>query len=252
MKKNKRLKTGYKIAIGLIAALLLIVCGFFIYASDYYHGDNTAITTAIKDSGINISNRNGDLVFDPGNTDTAVIFYPGGKVEYSAYEPLMIKIAQKGILCILPKMPYNLAVFDINAADKYISGHPEILHWYIGGHSLGGSMAASYASKNTGKVEGLILLASYSAADISSSGIRVMSIYGSNDGVLNKKSYDKNKINLPANFTELVIKGGNHAGFGSYGPQKGDGKADITPEQQQRDTAEAVAGFCLPVNSYEK
>ncbi|MHC1719774.1 MAG: alpha/beta hydrolase [Clostridiaceae bacterium] len=250
MKKNGRMKTAYKIAIGSIASLLIFICGFFIYASDYYHADNTAITAAIKDSGINISNGNSALVFDPGNAGTAVIFYPGGKVEYSAYAPLMIKIAQKGILCILPKMPYNLAVFDINAADKYISGHPEILHWYIGGHSLGGSMAASYASKNTGKVEGLILLASYSAADISSSGMRVMSIYGSNDGVLNKESYEKNKINLPAYFTELVIKGGNHAGFGSYGSQKGDGKAGITSEQQQRDTAEAVAGFCIPAKGY--
>jgi dienelactone hydrolase len=190
-------------------------------------------------------------VVDPGNTDTALIFYPGGKVEYTAYEPLMIKMAQKGILCILPKMPFNLAVFDINAANKYIPGYPKIVHWYVGGHSLGGSMAASYASKNGDKVEGLILLASYSTADLSSDRMRVLSIYGSKDGVLNKKSYLDNKSNLPVDYTEILLQGGNHAGFGCYGPQHGDGKADITSEQQQTETALDVAEFCVTAKGEE-
>lgn len=250
MNSKKKMKVGKIILISFISFLLIAVCAFLIYVSNYYHADKIAIE-ASKDKGINISNINGALVFDPGNADTALIFYQGGKVEYTAYEPLMIKIAQKGILCILPKMPFNLAVFDINAANKHISQNTKIQHWYMGGHSLGGSMAASYASKNIGKVEGLILLASYSTADISSNGMRVLSIYGSKDGVLNKESYQKNKSKLPADFMEIVLPGGNHAGFGCYGPQQGDGKADITSEQQQTDTSQAIAEFCLKVKSNE-
>lgn len=250
MNSKKKIKTWKVIIISLISFLVIAICAFFIYVSNYYHADKIAIE-ASKNKDINISNINGALVFDPGNADTAFIFYPGGKVEYTAYEPLMMKIAQKGILCILPKMPFNLAVFDVNAAEKHISQNAQIQHWYIGGHSLGGSMAASYLSKNLDKVEGLILLASYSATDISSSGIRVLSIYGSKDGVLNKDSYKKNKSNLPANYKEIVLPGANHAGFGCYGQQKGDLKADITSEQQQIDTSQAIAEFCLNGNSNE-
>jgi dienelactone hydrolase len=245
MNEKKKMKTGKKFLIGFVALLLIVTSAFFIYVSDYYHADNTAIEAAVMSSNIEITSKDGALVFDPGNADTAIIFYPGGKVEYTAYEPLMIKIAQKGILCILPEMPFNLAVLDINAADDYISDYPDILHWYMSGHSLGGSMAARYASNNIDQVEGLILLASYSTSDLSISGMRVLSIYGSKDGVLNKESYQKNKDNLPENLIEMVLEGGNHAGFGCYGTQKGDGKADITSEQQQTDTAQAIVDFCL-------
>lgn len=251
MNTKNKMKTVKRIVIGIFSFMLIIICAFLIYASNYYHADETAIEAASIDGGIDISIKNGALVFDPGNADTALIFYPGGKVEYTAYEPLMIKIAQNGILCILPKMPFNLAVFDINAADTYINEYHEVLHWYIGGHSLGGSMAASYASKNNGKVEGLLLFASYSTADISSSGMRVLSVYGSKDGVLNKQSYQNYKSNLPSDFTEIVLPGGNHSGFGCYGQQQGDGKADITSEQQQTDTAQDVEGFCLTANGDE-
>ena len=247
MIRKKKMKTGKKIVIFSISFLLIIISAFLIYVSDYYHADDITIAAARLDGDIDISKKNGALVFDPGNADTALIFYPGGKVEYTAYEPLMIKIAQKGILCILPKMPFNLAVFNINAADTYISEYPEILHWYMGGHSLGGSMAASYASKNSGRLEGLILMASYSTADLSSKGLRVMSIYGSKDGVMNRKSYESNKSKLPDDLVEVVLDGGNHAGFGCYGMQKGDGTADITSEQQQKATAQVISEFCQQV-----
>ncbi len=82
-----------------------------------------------------------------------LIFYPGGKVEYTAYQPLMAACAERDILCVLVEMPFNLAVFDINAADGIQEQYPEVGHWYIGGHSLGGSMAASYLSKHTEKFD---------------------------------------------------------------------------------------------------
>jgi len=244
--KNKPIKKGIKIILGILILLVVITGAFLIYASDYYHADETAVDAASINGAVTITNYDGALIFDPENADTALVFYPGGKVEYTAYEPLMLKIAQSGILCILTEMPLNLAVFDINAADNYITtAYPDINHWYVGGHSLGGSMAASFAGKNADIVEGLVLLASYSTADLSASKLRVLSIYGSDDKVLNADSYATNASNLPKGFTELVIQGGNHAGFGCYGVQKGDGEASITPDEQQTQTAKAIASFCF-------
>lgn len=155
----------------------------------------------------------------------------------------MHRIAEQGIQCVLVKMPFNLAVLDISAADGIAAEFPEISSWYIGGHSLGGTMAASCAARHTGEFSGMILLASYSTADISGSGLKVLSMYGTRDGVLNMDSYQKNRPNLPADADEIVINGGNHAGFGSYGVQSGDGTADITAAEQMEITASAVAGF---------
>ena len=181
------------------------------------------------------------VVYAPEKAKTGFVFYPGGKVEHTAYEPLMKACADKGILCVLIEMPFNLAVLDMNAAEGIMSRYPEIENWYIGGHSLGGSMAASYLSKNVDEFEGLILLGSYSTADLSGTDLDVLSIYGSEDKVMNYEKYTNNKTNLPKDFTEVVINGGCHAGFGMYGAQDGDGIPIISNEEQIRLTAEKIS-----------
>ena len=113
----------------------------------------------------------------------------------------------------------------------------------VGGHSLGGAMAASYLSEHTEDFEGLILLCAYSTADLSDSDIDVLSVYGSEDGVLNMENYEANKVNLPEGYTEVVIEGGCHAYFGAYGAQDGDGEPSISAEQQWEMTAQAIAEF---------
>ena len=172
-----------------------------------------------------------------------LIFYPGGKVENTAYAPLLHDLAEDGILCVLVKMPCNLAVLDMNAADSIPERFSEVTDWYIGGHSLGGAMAASYAAKHTDELDGLVLLAAYSTADLTDSGLRVYAAYGSEDGVLNREKYEADRINLPQDTTEMVIDGGCHAGFGSYGAQKGDGAPVISAEEQQQQTADALAAW---------
>ena len=155
----------------------------------------------------------------------------------------MKALASEGIFCILVEMPFHLAVFDINAADGLQEKYPEIENWYIGGHSLGGSMAASYLSKNSNSFEGLILLGSYSTTDLSELDIEVLSVYGSEDLVLNKENYESNKTNLPSDYTEIIIDGGCHAYFGMYGIQEGDGTAGITNEEQIYQTVEAITNL---------
>lgn len=226
-------------SVTLVIVIIFVACG--IYLGDYYRADEGAIAAFSSTENISISKKkNGNIVFEPQNATKGFIFYPGGKVEYRAYEQLMAELAREGILCVLVKMPFNLAVFDINAADGVKEEYPYIESWYIGGHSLGGSMVAYYLEDHVDEYEGLVLLGSYSTSDLSNTDIDVLSIYGSEDRVMNKEKYEENKSNLPKNFTEQVIEGGCHAYFGMYGEQKGDGIPTISNGEQIDITAKAI------------
>lgn len=152
----------------------------------------------------------------------------------------MSSLAEEGVLCILLEMPFNLAVLDMNAADGLTDDYPEIEEWYIGGHSLGGSMAASHLAKNTEDFDGLILLGSYSTAEIT---LPVLSVYGSEDNVLNREKYAEYKPNISGSLTEFVIDGGCHAYFGMYGNQDGDGVPSISVDEQINITVNEIINF---------
>lgn len=233
-----------KLTMAIIALLLLaLVIGCGVYVSDYYPADETARTALLGSETVTVQTGDGMTVFLPEEPAAGLIFYPGGKVEYTAYAPLMLALAEKDVLCVIVEMPFNLAVLDMAGAEGIPEQFPQVGRWYIGGHSLGGSMAASYVSDHTGKFEGLLLLAAYSTGDLTGSGLEVLSLYGSEDGVLNLEKVESYSGNLPEGTAEQVIEGGNHAGFGSYGAQEGDGTAAISPAEQVRITAEAVAAW---------
>ena len=230
-----------KIALWVIAGVIIfLVADFFIFVGGYYRADNVAIE-AMETADVEIRTGDGYIAYVPEGAETGIIFYPGGKVEYTAYTPLMLELADKGFACILVEMPYNLAVFDINAADGLQSVLPEVEHWYIGGHSLGGAMAASYVSKHESEYDGLILLAAYSTSDLSDTDLEVISVYGENDGVMKMGKHDKCLENLPDDTVEEVIEGGCHAYFGSYGRQDGDGIPTITNARQIEEAADIIA-----------
>ena len=239
--KEKRTKKRWIAAFSIVLVLAVIAGLCISYVGDYYRADRDAIEAFAPVNSVSSElHDDGTLVFKPENATKGFIFYPGGKVEYTAYRPLMAACAQQGILCILVEMPFNLAVLDINAADGIQEQYPEIEKWYIGGHSLGGSMAASYLAEHIEDYGGLILLGSYSTADLSETELDVLSVYGSEDQVMNRDKYEENKSNLPSDFTEVIIDGGCHAYFGMYGPQEGDGKPGISNEQQIFLTAEQI------------
>ena len=232
--KRKALITIFSI----VLALSVLVGACAIYLCDYYRADEGAIQVFESAENIAVSTaENGNVVFEPAGAKVGFIFYPGGKVEHNAYQQLMAELARQGILCVLVKMPFNLAVLDVDAADGIKESFPHIEEWYMGGHSLGGSMAASYLSDNIDEYEGLVLLGSYSTADISESGLKVLSVYGSEDKVMNREKYDECKKNLPSDFDEVVIDGGCHAYFGTYGAQDGDGIPTVSNEAQIYSTA---------------
>lgn len=240
MLKSKRTKICL---ISTVAIILILFAACAIYLGSYYHADEEVISEypAIAEE----LTLDGNLVFKPENVNFGLIFYPGGKVDERAYIPLMREISSHGVLCVLVKMPFRLAVLDINAADGIQEEFPEISEWYIGGHSLGSSMAASYLAKNAESFRGLFLLGSYSTADLSDKNLRVLSVYGSLDGVMRREKYDENLSNMPRDFKEAVIEGGNHAYFGTYGEQKGDGVATVTNVEQIKATATEFIEFLL-------
>ena len=244
---NKK-KTNHKIRwiAAAIAFVLVMACcyGGYAYINHYYHANGRAEEALESDRTVTVSYPDKNtVVFMPEEVHSGLIFYPGGKVEYTAYAPLMHELAENGVLCIVPHVTWNLAILDVNAADGYKEQFPEVEHWYLGGHSLGGSAAAMYAADHAEEYDGLILLASYSTDDLRDSGLSVLSVYGENDGVLNRDKYADYRDNLPADYTEFVIDGGCHAFFGSYGAQKGDGTPAITPEEQVATTVDYICWF---------
>ncbi len=227
----------------VLAAVLLLTAACGLYVGDYYRADGDALAAFVPQNAVTVcETADGSVTVKPadGPIKAGFIFYPGGKVEHTAYLPLMETLASEGMICVLVEMPFRLAVLDMNAADGIPAQYPDVETWYIGGHSLGGSMAASYLADHGEDFAGLILLGAYSTADLSQTDLAVLSVYGSEDGVMNREKYAANKPNLPEGFTETVIQGGNHAYFGMYGEQDGDGTASITSAGQIAQTAEAI------------
>ena len=228
-------KIAFIIPVILIALIFTCV---FIYTGDYYHADKTALEAMESDMTVNVSHTDYGWYFDGPSRENTLIFYPGGKVEEIAYAPLLHRLAAKGIDVCLISMPFRLAILGINKADDLIKQN-DSGKIFIGGHSLGGVASAKYAAAHPDSIDGLILLASYPTEKLDSS-INTVLIYGSEDKVLNMEKYEASKELIPENSQETIIEGGNHAQFGSYGPQEGDGKAGISADEQTEETADII------------
>lgn len=222
----------------LIPIIILILIGAYglYYVNDYYHADNTALSYMNGSGNVTVNKIGNGLFIDGPGNDTALIFYPGAKIEYTSYLPLMTELASNGVDAYLVEMPFNLAFLGVDSAGEIINGS-NYTHYIMAGHSLGGSMAAQYASNHD--VDGLVLLAAYPSDEIS---IPVLSIYGSNDSVLNMETYNESKP-LMQNFTEIILKGANHAQFANFGVMEGDGNATINSTAQQNETVSHIIDF---------
>ncbi len=232
MTGKKRPRRVLLIALGVLAAL---AAAFFLYCSDYYPAGEAAM--AVLDAGEGLTVLDGCAVLTPTEagdlTGTGLVFYPGAKVEESAYLPLLESLREAGLTCVLVKMPFHMAIFSPDAAEKAMEAAPEVERWYIAGHSMGGAMASSFAAGHPDEVEGLILLGAYPYGEYPTD--RTLTVYGSlNESVAEKIDYTENVV---------VIQGGNHAQFGDYGPQRGDAEAAVTAEDQRARTAEAILAF---------
>lgn len=240
-KNTKKSRTLRIILAAILAILVIGIAAFAFYVNDYYHADDRATNALQSTANVKVHTLdNGDIAFEPADPQAGIVFYPGGKVQAEAYAPLMQDLAEHGFLSVIVPMPFNLAVFNTNGAGGIQEQFPTVHKWILMGHSLGGSMAASYVDEHSDSWDDLILLASYSTADLTDNNIDVLCIRGSNDNVLNKQAYTDNHSNLANDTQEFIIPGSNHAQFGDYGNQSGDGEPEISAQEQQALTADVI------------
>lgn len=237
-----------RLAIVLTALAVLVFVGvgaFLVYASDYYHAGTSAQAALTSTPDTPVTQGDGFVAFGDPQASTGIVLYPGAKVEYTAYAPLARELAKHGYFTVITEMPFNFAFFGIDAADRVRDAYPQVKSWWVGGHSLGGSMAAQYAATHATDpaLAGLVLLGAYTASDLSATDLGVISLYGSNDQVLNRDKMADSAPLLPPDARTVEIPGGNHALFGDYGAQSGDGVATITPTEQQQMTASIIDAY---------
>lgn len=238
-KRRPRLQ---RFGVALLAVIVLAAVGFYGWTRvARYAATPEAAAVAAR-----AERDNGWYVFAPEASPVAgIVFYPGGLVDPAAYAPLMQRLADDGVLAVIVPMPLDLAVLGIGRAAAVITAYPQVGTWAIGGHSLGGAMAAQFVKGHSGEVAGLALLAAYPAGstDLSAWGGRAVSLLGSADGVASREDVEDGLTRLPPGTELVVLEGGNHAQYGSYGQQRGDGVPTMDAGEQERRIAEALVGF---------
>ncbi len=253
MKTNKR-RLGRIAGIAALVIGLIVVIALaagIIWANDAAQPMPEALAALQSDARVTITQADWIEFVPTGSTPSkGFIFYPGGRVDARAYAPAARALAEKGYLVAITPMPLNLAIIDPERATAVMQAHPEITEWSIGGHSLGGTTAAIYASRHPQAVHSVIFWAAFppdsnSLAD--QPKLHVISIYGTLDGLATPARVQASAPLLPADALFAPIEGGNHAQFGWYGPQDGDNPATISREEQQRQTVDAtLAALATP------
>jgi hypothetical protein len=233
----RRLRKWWWVLLLVLAIPLLAAGGFVVWATTTPSPMPQALAALQSNADVEVSAERW-LVFSPLNQEAGagLILYPGGRVDPRSYAPAARAIAAEGHLVVIVPMPLNLAVFGADKASEVIASFPEIEHWGVGGHSLGGAMAARFADGHPSEVEGLVLWAAYpdTSNDLSASNLAVTSIYGTLDGLATQDKIAASRSLLPLDTSWVAIEGGNHAQFGWYGPQSGDNQATISREAQQQ------------------
>lgn len=240
---HKKLRRAASVGICVGLSVALCAAATLVYLSLHYSAEDKAVQAFAESDSLTVTQTDFGYFFDGKGGETALVFYPGAKVDAEAYAPLMRRIAEGGVDCFLLNMPMRMAILDMNAANRVLSAY----HYdrvFTAGHSMGGVAAAGFATAHVGDVDGVVLLASYPTETIDDS-MSLLSVYGSLDGVLDRDAYERGRQFFPSDSREFVIEGGNHAGFGCYGAQDGDNEAAISADEQQKKTAEAITEFCL-------
>ena len=235
--------------IGIITIIIIGILGMLVWSKTGTYPARMDALSALESTDRVTITQDKWIVFEPEEeTDTGLIFYPGGLVEPTAYAPILHQIAEEGVLVIITPMPLNLAIFNTGAANAVIDAYPQISTWILAGHSLGGASAAIFAENNPKTIVAIALWDSYppDSADLSDNTISVISIFGTPNNIPNTENFNDKRHLLPADTTFIGIEGANHAQFGDYGPQKGDVVASIGLAEQHEQVAEIMLDFINP------
>lgn len=224
-----------------LGAFGLAIVGFLIWSQLVMTAELAPLAAVATDPGIAITESDSAIVLAPSDAANGIglVFIPGAKVDPHAYESVLAPVVDAGGTVVITKPILNLAFFDLRGLDTFTDQAADVTTWYVGGHSLGGVKACQLAAD----ADGLVLFGSYCANDLSDSGLPVLSIGGSQDGLSSPTKIAAAKDELPADATFVQIEGGNHAEFGSYGAQPGDGEATITEQEAHARIAAALLDF---------
>jgi len=239
------------LGLGALASLLLVVFGFVIWANSPYQADREATLKVFRDGNIVVEAVDEGILMtfvadsvDLPEESVGLVFVPGARVDPYAYlYQLSGIVEQHGVTVLITEPTLNLAFFDTRELDEFSVAAPGVDRWFLGGHSLGGVRACLMAPDSD--AEGLVLLGSYCANDLSGGELPVLSLAAENDGLTSLETITDAADLLPRDARFEVIQGANHAAFGDYGAQSGDGQREITsPQMRQRLTA-LLAEFLL-------
>lgn len=236
MSKVVRVKQS-KVRLAAWGVVLVVGMTFLTWLLNPGGPQDAALMALESGQQVSVSDEGDWVLFLPAEqrTETGFIFYPGGRVDYRSYAPLTRAVAEAGYPVVLVKMPLSLAVFDPMRAERVMAEISSVQKWVIGGHSLGGAMAASFVHANPQAVDGLIFYAAYPAQTNPLTGvdIPIASIYATLDGLATTEKIEQSRALLPQTASFVAIEGGNHAQFGWYGAQEGDGEATLSHLEQQ-------------------
>ncbi len=228
-----------------LVALLVVLASVGLYFVQPYPVDERAIEGVSDDLALTVSETDSGLVVRPADGDptTGLVLSPGALVPNDAYVPLAGDIAtETGLTVYLVDAPLQLAILDVDAASAVVDAHPEVDHWYVGGHSLGGAMACRYADANADRLAGVVLLGAYCEVDVSDTDLDVLTVVGTRDGIVNREAVATSRDLVPADATFVEVEGMNHTQVGVYSGQDDTPGTISGPEARER-VASTVASW---------
>ncbi|MCS5715904.1 alpha/beta hydrolase [Herbiconiux sp. CPCC 205716] len=245
-------------ALALATLLVALIVGFLVDAHITYAAELAPVQAVADDPAVAIHWTHGAVVMTPtgesngsgepnGSAEpngTGLVFLAGAKVDPLAYADKLSGLVDSGTTVVIVRPILNFAILEFRPFSTFTDLAPGVDDWYVGGHSLGGVKACQYATD--ADVKGLVLLGSYCAGDLSDGGIPVLSVSGTDDGLSTPAKIDDSRVDLPPDARFVVIDGANHASFGDYGVQPGDGTASIDDERMRARLTEALTTFIEP------
>jgi len=233
--------------IAVASVTVLMIAGVFAWANiGVMNADDAAIQKVRDNPAISVHETPQSFILSPTGTASGdgLVFIPGAKVAADSYLfKLSGAVAQSGITVVVTKPILNLAFFDQRSLDTFTEAAPDVTRWFVGGHSLGGVRACQYAQQPD--VRGLVLFASYCANDLADVDTTVLSLSGSNDLLSTPEKVMAAADLLPTSTTFFPIEGANHAGFGNYGVQAGDGIATLDDSVVRDIITQQVSSFIV-------
>lgn len=229
-----------------LSSLLVTIVGFLVFFHTVFAADRTATLEVSRDDRVVVESGDGYIVMRPAGErgQTAVLYFPGARVDPHAYLHPFADVAAAGATIVVAKPLMNMALFDPRSIEDFAPAAPGVTRWILAGHSLGGVKACMLAGDS--RVAGLVLFASYCASDISRLELNTVVVLGSEDGLIDIEAVDAAASLLPPSARTITIAGANHASFGTYGPQPGDGAATVDATLMRDQTSEILAGVLAP------